>query len=196
MNKQDASRLFGRLRGALLALDEVLGEVIEHRAWEPLGYSSFAEAWAQQLGDMRLSGRLAATVAYAMFDTGSTPEQVSAAVHGLGPVKVKALHQGYVRGLDSGQAARLAAKSERRSPRRVDVPARTIELDEGETYIGGYVRKPGVKRNSVTLDGFTDDEIAAWKQYAEEAGADYREWLRDVLREAANQQIEETEAAA
>ena len=46
----EAKRLFGRLRGALLNLDSLLSEIVEAKAWEPLGYTSFAEAWAAEIG--------------------------------------------------------------------------------------------------------------------------------------------------
>lgn len=193
----EASRLFGRLRAALLDLDTILADITEKKAWEALGYETFAEAWKDKLGDVKLSGSLTAAVAYAMYDTGSTPEQVAEAVHGLGPVRTSLLHQAYVKGLNPQQAERFAAKSTSTPPRRVVSQGRVIEasrpvtdeagnpipLGKGETYVAAHIRGPAKERGSITLEGFSEDEIATWKAYADRRGVKkYREYLADVLR--------------
>ena len=182
----EAKRLFGRLRGALLNLDSLLSEIVTTKAWEPLGYASFAEAWAAELGDVKLTGRMLAAVAYTMFDCGSSAEDVATTVTGLGPKKTEALHTAYVRGLPADKAEQFMSKMTSTSGRRIEVPARTVELEPGETFVAAHVRGASTRRNSVTLEGFSDDEIVTWKATAEAAGLPYRTWLRDLLRDAAN----------
>lgn len=51
--KAQATRSWDDLRSAFTRLDEALQHIIDARAWEPLGYDSFAEAWASEMRGVR-----------------------------------------------------------------------------------------------------------------------------------------------
>lgn len=176
MNKSQATKLWNTLRDNFLTLDNTLTKIIEAKAWEPLGYATFTEAWADKMSGVRLAGAMEATVVYAMLDAGADATDVALSVSGVGGVKSKAYAQAYGAGMDPAQAARHAA-SMSRAPRK---------LGPGETYVAGYIRGQQQKRNSITLRGFTDEQIAEWKSRAESAGMKFSEWASAVFEQAAD----------
>ena len=88
---------------------------------------------------MKLTGRMLAAVAFTMFDCGSSADDVAATVTGLGPKKTEALHTAYVRGLPADKAERFMSKMTSGGGRRIEVPARTVELEPGETFVAAHV---------------------------------------------------------
>lgn len=173
-----ASRLFERLRTAFLAVETALDDIIEARAWEPLGYASLTEAWADRMGDLRLSGSAQAYVAYALMDTGATPDDVADALHGVGPTTARELANARAAGLDAPDAAVRASRA-----------AHAPRLAEGKTTVRAHTRSAPRRRNGVTVQGFTDDEISRWKIAAGELGIDFPTWCRDLLRDALNNEV-------
>ena len=130
MNKQQAETLWANLRSNLLAAEDNIRQIITTRAWEPLGYESFAECWADRLGDVKLAGELRAVVVFAMFDDGATDRDVAMAVGGVGVSTVTALRDAHRKGLEAGEASVIARPQRRQKksdmPRIVTVPV-TIE---------------------------------------------------------------------
>lgn len=162
MSEQEAARLFEKLRSGLLATQEALEEIIASKAWEALGYSTFAEAWEDRLSDVKLTGVMEATVVLALFSEGASTTDVALSVAGVGPKKAKAYKQAH----SVGMAPKLA---ERHASKMVNVRP--------------FVRKLPSKRNGLVIDGFTDDEIQAWTDLASDLGVDRSELLREALRE-------------
>lgn len=160
----EARRLFGRLRTALLDLDGILTDIIDHKAWEPLGYENLADAWKNELSGVEFNAMNQAAVAYALLDTGSTTPEVAAAIHGVGPEKAQGLAAAYKTGIPVKDAAKAA-------PRMI-----------GCTRVRSHDRKPATKRNAIKVDGFTDEELTAWKDYAEEKDIDFNEMIRTAIR--------------
>ena len=79
MDKTTAEQLWTRLSDGLNDVEATLIEIIESKAWEPLGYASFTDAWNDRLKDSRLANRtdmLRAHVVYALFAEGLTDEEV------------------------------------------------------------------------------------------------------------------------
>lgn len=105
MNKQQAETLWANLRSNLLATEDNIRQIITTRAWEPLGYESFAECWADRLGDVKLSKELRAVVVYAMFEDDTTPVDAAHAVAGTGVVEVRSLHSAWSHGMGAHDAA-------------------------------------------------------------------------------------------
>ena len=62
-------------------------------------------------------------------------------------------------------------------------------MAEGKTTVRAHTRSAPTRRNSVTVQGFTDDEISRWKIAAGELGIDFPTWCRDLLRDALNNEV-------
>ena len=161
INKEQAAHLWDGLKGNLLAVEDSIKQIIATKAWEPLGYESFAECWADRLSDLRLTGVVQASVVLAMFDQSESVEKVATTVAGVGPAKAKAYKQAHEAKLPPKLAERHAARM---------VPVKP------------YVRSTPQKRNSLIVDGFTDEEIKAWTRLADELSVDRNELLREALR--------------
>lgn len=79
MDKNRAEALFNQLADALNNAERTIIEIIKTKAWEPLGYATFAEAWDDRLAGIRLAtGAMRAHVVYALLEDGLTAEQASA----------------------------------------------------------------------------------------------------------------------
>lgn len=66
-----AEALWAELRSALARFDRVLSQIIAARAWEPLGYDTFSQAWADRMSGTRLgTAAMAAQVVYALIEDG------------------------------------------------------------------------------------------------------------------------------
>lgn len=105
LSASQAEALWGGLRENLLAVEDGIRQIIATRAWEPLGYESFAECWQERLSDVKLSKELRAVVVYAMFEDDATPADAARAVSGTGVVEVRSLHSAWSQGMDAHDAA-------------------------------------------------------------------------------------------
>lgn len=172
MNKTQAQALWNRLRSGLLGVEQSLKEIVENRAWEPLGYASFSEAWKAELAGLKLAGAVQASAVLALYSSGATAEEVQEVVEGVGPKKAKAYQQAHAADFTPSQAYNHANAMER------------VKLEPGETYVKAHKRKPYERRNGILLDGFSDDQIQAWKKAASEKGVDFNDWCKLVFERA------------
>lgn len=177
INKTEAQALWNRVRSGLMGLERDLKEIVENRAWEPLGYVSFVEAWEAELAGVELSGIMEASAVLALYSSGATIEEVQSSVSGVGPVKAKAYHQAHRAEMDTKQAYNHAASMSA-------VP--TVKLEDGETWAEAHVRKRPERRNSILLDDFTDQQIESWKKYASASDVKFKQLCRTVFIEAMN----------
>jgi len=79
-----AEKLWGELRTGLFSVEKTIAQIIHDKAWEPLGYNSFTEAWSAKLADISIASELRAHVVYEMYREGATEEDVARAVKGVG----------------------------------------------------------------------------------------------------------------
>lgn len=160
ISKKRAEALWQDLRSALELTEAKIQEIVKARAWEPLGFDSFADCWADRLGDLRLSGEIRAAVVYAMFDDGADLREVVGAVQGVGPVEVKKLKAAKSRGLSPVAGATFSTVREH--PRRKPSAPRFVRAE------------------------LSPDELDAVKDAAKAAELSVDEFVkRAVLREAA-----------
>jgi hypothetical protein len=128
MDKNEAQKMWDDLRGHLVSAERAIPRIIEARAWEPLGYASFAAAWAGELQGVKLAtDALRAVVLYAMFDGGLTAAE--AAEHlpigsGVSPMGVERLREQY----DAGVPCDFASTRVRSHRRRLPSEAQTIHV--------------------------------------------------------------------
>lgn len=55
MDKKDAKKLFNKLKNNILNIEKTLVEIVDNKAWEPLGHMSFVEAWNTEMKGVRLA---------------------------------------------------------------------------------------------------------------------------------------------
>lgn len=77
MTKDEAETLWASLQEAFSNVEKAIQEIIATRAWEPLGYATFAEAWEDRMKGFRLTTTiLQATVVYRLLDEQRSVEEV------------------------------------------------------------------------------------------------------------------------
>lgn len=77
ITQRDAEKLWSDLRSAFNDAEFTLRRIVETKAWVPLGYGTFVQAWNDKMRGIRLASTAAkAVVAYAMLEEGLTPEEV------------------------------------------------------------------------------------------------------------------------
>ena len=115
-----ATKLWSDLRGHFVNAEKKIIEIIEARAWEPLGFESFAEAWASKMQGVPLAtDAVRAHVVYAMLDGGLTDSEVLDATgigSQIGPNSVDALRRQRSNGVPASSASTRVRSHIRRNP--------------------------------------------------------------------------------
>lgn len=176
ISKNEAKKLWNRLRSNLLALDQTITEIVEERAWEPMGYASFTEAWEKELHGIELKGAQLASAVLALYDSGATPVEVASAVNGVGPEKAKAYEKAHSAGLTPKLAYdHVQAMSSSK-----------VDLGPRETWVGAHIRKVGEKKNSIKMEGFTDSQMGVWKKHCSKNELNFNKFCKEIFEEAMN----------
>lgn len=158
MTKKAANELFDSLHEQIVDIEKTIIRIIETRAWEVLGYESFADAWKDRLSSIPLATKvMKAHVVYALLDT-QTPEEIG------GP------------GGASGVSIDAARSLKRQ--KSAGVPA---NLASGRTR-GGVEPKASPLPRTVRIVVDTD-EYKAWTSVAAAAGETLDEYAGGVLRD-------------
>jgi hypothetical protein len=134
VTETQARKLWADLRGHFANAENVIQKIIEQKAWEPLGFKSFAEAWAAEMSNLTLPGEVRPHVVYQMLAEGWAPVDVAAAVKGVGPGTVEALARQRSNGVPPNHAV------VREHYRRPAAPPSHIRLNVGSTMLGEYHR--------------------------------------------------------
>ncbi|MFI8660776.1 hypothetical protein ACIGKR_12360 [Rhodococcus qingshengii] len=134
LNVKQAEKMWADLKGHFVNAEKTIIQIIQARAWEPLGYDSFVEAWQEKMAGVRLaSTELRAHVVYAMFDEGLSEAGVNDVLgvgSGIGPSQVKVLKRQKLNGVPAAAATCRVPAYERRLP---CVPRRIhVEFQEDE----------------------------------------------------------------
>lgn len=127
ISKKRAEALWDDLRSALELSEEKIGEIVQTRAWEPLGYESFAECWADKLSGLKLYGEIRAVVVFQMFDEGASVSEVSDAVSGVGAAEGKRLKTAHSKKMSPKAVA--AFSTVREHPRRKPSAPRFVRAE-------------------------------------------------------------------
>lgn len=162
ITKANAEKLWSELRDALLNVEELINRIVETEAWKPLGYNTFIDAWADRMGDVTLTGTQQATVVYAMLNDGAKTAEIADAIKGVGPTVAHKYLQAHSAGMDTKAAAIHAGNNRRPST-------------------------PAAPRNTIRMEGFASDDLAAWQGAAKAEGTPFPEWCKSVFTIAANQ---------
>lgn len=153
INNRQARKLWDLLRAHFVNFEQTLEQIVETRAWEPLGYLSFADAWNDRMSDITLAAEVRPHVAYAYFDQGASIEEVAEGVKGLGHAGAENLHRQKEIGVPASNASLHARPKRRvRDERPAPRPAApdTIEIVVGVTKYKRYQRIAA--KNGVTVE--------------------------------------------
>ncbi|HCG55364.1 MULTISPECIES: hypothetical protein [Brevibacterium] len=132
LTKKASAALWDELRDGFLNIEKTIIKIIEAKAWEPLGYATFAEAWADRMDGVRLAGEVRAHVVYAMLAEGEAVEAISART-GIGTGSVKDLRRQRSNGVppEAATLVRQHTRGHQRPPYRLIVE---FSPDEREQF--------------------------------------------------------------
>lgn len=100
-----ADKLWKRLHQNFVDTEATLVEIIKSKAWEPLGYESFAKAWVDKMSDITLASELRPHVVYQMFEEGLTVDEIAGSVKGVGKETAEQLGRQKSHGVPPNQAS-------------------------------------------------------------------------------------------
>lgn len=167
----DAQKLVNILRSHLTLAEDALQELIEEKAWEPLGYSSFRAMWQAELADVvELTSLTRAVILYELIDEAN--EELGHADRLLGVDKgfIDAVKDAHSRGLTSGQAA---------------------VHGDAVTVVRQHTRKPRGTQSRVSVSGLSPSELDYFKVMAKKFGMKQSELWTEGFRTGVNQVIAE-----
>jgi hypothetical protein len=150
LRKLAAEELWERLGKDLFSVQTTIIEIIESRAWEPLGYATFAEAWRDRMSDLTIAPEIRPHVVYQMFAEGAGADTVADAVKGIGPEAAKELKRQRDIGVPASEATHVVREHRRRAPARHFV---TFELSGDDAAAWqAKARRAGKSVNSIAAE--------------------------------------------
>ena len=136
ISKKAASELWDSLREALVNAEDSIKKIIAAKAWEPLGYDTFLDAWADRMQGVRLATNgMAAHVVYQMLSEGASDADIATAVTGVGGVTVRTLREKKGRGIPPEN---VNMHPVRRHERRNPAPPSVLKVELTAEEIGRY----------------------------------------------------------
>jgi len=113
-----AEALWDSLRDAFANTEKVIVTIIETRAWEPLGFDTFAQAWMARMSGIRLATEMMrAHVAYALFASGLSDAEAQKAVgFSIGTEAIRRLREQSEMGVPPSLATTRVRSHERSKP--------------------------------------------------------------------------------
>lgn len=127
--------LWQSLRGHFVNAARVIEEIIEGRAWEPMGYESFTEAWHAQMADVTLAVEVRPHIVYQMLTEGYDYDAVAANVKGVGRDRAESLDRQRRNGVPACDASMSTV---RRHLRRKPGVAATLHIEVGPIALRRY----------------------------------------------------------
>jgi hypothetical protein len=131
LSEKDAEDLWTAVRQGLVNVENAIRDVIRARAWEPLGYRTFSEAWADRMTGVALANSVKPYVIYAMLDEGLEAEDVAEST-GWGLDQVETAARDHSAGVPP-EAATVVRRHLRRLPY---LPRHVVHVDlSHEDYV-------------------------------------------------------------
>lgn len=172
ISQREAQALWNGLRAALISLDQNLQKIVETRAWEPLGYATFTEAWREQMSGVSMSGVQRVTAVYALMDSGASDNEVAMAVDGITPFRAERIRDAWAAGA------------------KPHVAERNSRTERDAVAVSAHSRRAPSGQSSITVTGFSPEDIKEIKRLAHEIGETYQEWARHAIEDAMTRAVE------
>lgn len=109
LTQRQAEQLWSELRDLFVNAEQAIVKIIESKAWEPLGYDTFAQAWAGRMSGVRLAASCTAHVVYALLAEGIA-EGDAATLVGMPPPVATRLRQQRDNGVPASSASLRAPR--------------------------------------------------------------------------------------
>ncbi|QFG05126.1 hypothetical protein SEA_DRE3_50 [Gordonia phage Dre3] len=157
--KKQADQLWSSLSSALVKAGDAIQKIIQTQAWEPLGYGSFTEAWADRMSGVPLAAELRPYIVYQMFSEGMDDDQVADAIgsgSGVGPASIANFRRERSNGVppDLARGRTTHVNEHYRKPPR---PPQFFHIQFDPDEYDGF--KDLAKKHDLDLQGFTQDAI-------------------------------------
>lgn len=157
--KKQADQLWSSLTSALTRAGEAIQKIVQNKAWEPLGYASFAEAWADRMSGVPLAAEMRAHVVYQMFSDGLDNDQVADAIgvgSGVGPASIANFRRERSNGVppDLARGRTTHVQEHYRKPPR---PPQFFHVQFDPDEYDGFKLK--AKNHDLDIQKFTEDAI-------------------------------------
>lgn len=121
ITRTTAAELWVSLRNSFAVTTSTIEKIIETKAWEPLGYSSFREAWTEEIGlDEPMSQTVVDMVAVRFALEGADDSELLS-LKGIGPKKLHGVKIAASVGLDKPVQRRATQASLPGPSRRISV---------------------------------------------------------------------------
>lgn len=155
LTKNQAESLWIDLRDNFLDAEKNIKTIIATKAWEPLGYKTFAEAWLFKLGDVTLAAEVRRHVVYELLSENVGLGYIAEAVKGITPKSADFLNRQRKNGIPADQASTVVREHDRKLPSKPD----TLHIKVGRTTLAEYQRIAGPLPQSV--EEISQEAIAA-----------------------------------
>lgn len=147
-----AEALWDDLKSTLSNAERTIVQIINTKAWEPLGYPSFAAAWAENMTGVRLATEaMRVHVVYALYDSGLHDEEVRTVlgpVSGVTPTSLATIR----RQRDNGVPPSLATTRVRSYERPLPSLPRTVHVELTEEEFSRYAAQAARIGSSVKTE--------------------------------------------
>jgi hypothetical protein len=141
ISKKAAEELFASLHDQLVNVQQTIIRIIETRAWEKLGYESFADAWKSRLADIPLATQaLKAHVVYTLLET-ETPAWIGENVRGVTPTAAREMKRQKNAGVPPELATHRVRQYERRNPSPPSTLHISVSTYEYQSWVATAERK-------------------------------------------------------
>lgn len=156
LTRKQALALWGKLRQHFIDAAKVMEDIIEQRAWEPLGYGSFAEAYTAQMGDITLAVEVRPHVVYQMLTEGYDYDAIAEKVKGIGRDRAESLDRQRRNGVPAKDASMSVVRQHLR--KKPTGPA-WIHIDVGPIALKRYQKL--AEKHDTTVEAIAAEAIAA-----------------------------------
>ena len=156
LTSAEASQMWDSLREGFQNIEKQIIAIIQAKAWEPLGFETFTEAWSVRMNGIRLATtEVRAAVVYQMLSDGLSDEDV-VLTSGVGDQAVAALRRQKANGVPASAATTTVRRHARKLP----------------------------SAPSVLHVKLSEDERSRWRAVAEAAGKKPDELASQVIRDS------------
>lgn len=156
LTAKQAQQLWGKLRQHFINAATVIEEIIEKRAWEPMGYDSFTEAWHAQMGDVTLAVEVRPHVVYQMLTEGYDYDAIAEKVKGIGRDRAESLDRQRRNGVPAKDASLSVV---REHLRKRPSTAGYVHVEVGPIALRRY--RQVAERLGMSVEQIAADAIAA-----------------------------------